>query len=95
MKKLVFTAIAMIAFSGASMANTIEVKEEVVSAKEAITIEIKSFNNVVTVEELRIDDCKQAAISLYELFMDGGCGSPGCGGDNITFYNDLMSVCYK
>ena len=30
MKKLFFTAIAMIAFSGVSMANTIEEKEEIV-----------------------------------------------------------------
>ena len=38
MKKLVFTAIAMIAFSGASMANAIEVKEDVVPADKTTTI---------------------------------------------------------
>ena len=41
MKKLVFTAIAMVAFSGASIANTKELKEEVISSEEKITTVVK------------------------------------------------------
>jgi hypothetical protein len=37
MKKLLFTVIAMVAFSSASMANTIAV-EELVTEKESITV---------------------------------------------------------
>ena len=36
MKKLVFTAIAMVAFSGASIANTKEIKKEKQQLKEVV-----------------------------------------------------------
>lgn len=41
MKNVFFTAIALVAFSAASLANTIEVKEEVVPAKENTSKEVE------------------------------------------------------
>ena len=59
MKKLVFTAIAMIAFSGASMANTIEVKEEVVRRASCMQVSIEVYNELreagVGTEEAQIE----------------------------------------
>lgn len=53
MKKLIFTAIAMVAFSGASMANTKEEKK--------VTIETKKVEALV----LR-DKCLDAAVAAYQ-----------------------------
>lgn len=73
MKKLLFTAIAVIAFSGVAMAETKEVKTEV-----------KVVN-----EQLEATPCQDAAIDLYEYFINdynGGC-------DNINLLNSLLSRC--
>jgi len=54
MKKLVFTAIAVIAFSGVSMAETTEVKSDV----------------KVLAEQLEATPCEDRAIDVYEYVMN-------------------------
>jgi hypothetical protein len=56
MKKLVFTAIAVIAFSGVSMAETTEVKSEV----------------KVLAEQIEATPCEDAAIDFYEAIIEDG-----------------------
>ncbi|AIG29250.1 hypothetical protein IA01_01655 [Flavobacterium psychrophilum] len=63
MKKLVFTAIAMIAFSGVSMANTTEAKEEVVSVKQAVSVE--EITTAVEDDGIR-SPCDAGWIQAYE-----------------------------
>jgi hypothetical protein len=57
MKKLVFTALAVVAFSGAAMANTVEVKE-VIKVKNEV-IEVSAIN--IVAEDVRMSDCSDAA----------------------------------
>jgi hypothetical protein len=59
MKKLVFTAIAAVVFSGVSFAGTKEVKEEVVVNNESK-------------EVLKATPCEDAAIDFYEIIIGGG-----------------------
>ena len=53
MKKLVFTAIAMVAFSGASIANTKEVKKLQFETKKAEALVLR-------------DKCVDAAVAAYQ-----------------------------
>jgi hypothetical protein len=64
MKKMLFTAIAMIAFSGASIANTIEIKEDVVTVveKKATTPEVK-------VEDQLRSKCGAAGDAAYNYVI--------------------------
>lgn len=78
MKKMFFTAIALIAFSGASMASTKEVKKE--------KKETKKITKVVVGTE-----CQNKAVTKYELIMDEDCGSVGCGGDDWNLLNALIA----
>ena len=82
MKKMIFTAMAVLAFSAVSMANTIEVKEEVV------------VNNESKVEVLVLEkdkSCTDQAIVNYEYIM---CEYNN-GGDDIALLNFLLSYCYQ
>ena len=55
MKNVFFTAIALIAFSAASFANTIEIKEE---------------TKVDVIPPRTLDDCLKGATYVYEYYMD-------------------------
>ncbi len=79
MKKIFFTAIALVAFSATSMANKVEVKEVAISEGEKEVVVKKS--------------CMEAALDYYEAVMDQSCGSPGCGGDDMAFLNRVTSRC--
>ena len=59
MKKLVFTALAVVAFSGVAMANTEEVKKEVIEIKE-------------NKEILEATPCEDRMIDLYEYAIGDG-----------------------
>ncbi len=59
MKKMIFTAMAVLAFSAVSMANTIEVKEEVV------------VNNESKVEETILSDDSDSCQELAMEMTDG------------------------
>ncbi len=87
MKKVFFTAIAMVAFSAVSFANTIEVKVEVVP------VEKKSTNTVKVEDDKRT--CQEIMVDVYETIMDGYCGEigSGCGGNSNSLLNYLMSAC--
>ncbi|WP_159687583.1 hypothetical protein [Flavobacterium sp. 9R] len=56
MKKMIFTAMAVLAFSAVSVANTIEVKEEVVVNNES--------------KEVIGTPCEDSAINSYEEFIN-------------------------
>ena len=61
MKKLFFTAIALVAFSGISMASTIEIEKSVEVTKPS----------VIVCEE-RKQNCEEAAVSLHEIIIGNG-----------------------
>ncbi|MCL9808017.1 hypothetical protein [Flavobacterium luminosum] len=77
---MIFTAIALVAFAGTSMGNTVEETQS-----ESIVIE--------TTKTDESDDCTEHAAALYETLIDADCGSPTCGGDDIGLLNDLMALC--
>ncbi|MGL2994443.1 hypothetical protein [Flavobacterium sp. TSSA_36] len=80
MKKMIFTAMAVLAFSAVSMANTIEVKEEVVVNNES------KVENTLNQDEQTATPCEDRAIDIYESII-------GDGPDNITLLNNLLSLC--
>ena len=80
MKKMIFTAIALVAFSATSMANTIEIKEVEIPVEEVKEVLLKQT-------------CKDRMMNHYEYTMDHDCGSVGCGGDNPALLNSLMALC--
>lgn len=65
MKKLVFTALAVVAFSGVAMAKTGEVKEEVV-----VSSEIKKVSEDFNACEERAINTYESIISSYEVLDD-------------------------
>lgn len=68
MKKVFFTVSALVAFSAASMANTIEVKEEVVPVEKKKEVE------AAKVELLKRDLCAEiASIRLQQYENNYGC----------------------
>jgi FtsH-binding integral membrane protein len=71
MKKLVFTALAVVAFSGAAIAGTQEIKE-------VITNNDSKAELLVAEEEP--SQCELDAVGTYEFFMY----EYNNGGDNIT-----------
>lgn len=71
MKKLVFTAITMVAFSSASIANTIEVKEEVISAEE--TTSAKGTATITKKEDVLRTKCD--AIWIISWQSNGGASN--------------------
>jgi hypothetical protein len=81
MKKMFFTAIALVAFSATSMANTAEVKEVTISEGEKEVVVKKS--------------CLDIMLDVYEFFMDYECGEigSGCGGDDQVLLNELVGLC--
>ena len=87
MKKLVFTAIAMVAFCGVSMANTIEVKVEVVPAKE--TIPVRETATTTKKEDLLRTPCDALWITAWQLY--GGANSGHNGLDAITLADEYAS----
>lgn len=62
MKKLLFTALAVVAFSGVAMANSVEVEESTI------------LNNVLKIVEKQeqATPCEDKALDFYELVIDGG-----------------------
>lgn len=85
MKKMIFTAMAVLAFSAVSMANTIEVKEEVVVNNES------KVENTLNQDEQTATPCEDQAIDNYEYIM---CEYNN-GGDDIALLNYLLSFCYQ
>ena len=81
MKKLVFTAIAMVAFCGASMVNTIEIKEGVVSDKKKETTSVVKED-----EDLRIN-CSAAGNAAYGAVIR-------CGGSSDKASDAAWDVIY-
>lgn len=61
MKKLLFTALAVVAFNGIAMANTIEVKEEIIS--NSIKIEL-------TNQQAEVKDCYTKAADYVDNVYD-------------------------
>ncbi|SHI75869.1 hypothetical protein [Flavobacterium terrae] len=57
---MLFTAIALVAFAGTSMANTIEIPK----------IEVNIENTTKEVERQRHDDCIQVAADFLDYFAD-------------------------
>ena len=83
MKKMFFTAIALVAFSATSMANTIEVKEVVIPVEEKKEVVI-----------LKATPCQEAAMDAYEISMAYFCYMYDACEENVVFLNNLMSVCH-
>lgn len=79
MKKLVFTAFAVVAFSGVAMANSLEVKESTILNNELKIVEVQE----------RATPCQDMMIDIYEYTMD----TYNCGGDDINLLNALLSNC--
>jgi hypothetical protein len=79
MKKLLFTALAVVAFSAVSMANTIEVKEEVVVNNES------NVEKTVILEDS--DSCQEFAMNM----TDKTDLNPV---DTHDFYQAMLSICY-
>jgi hypothetical protein len=84
MKKMIFTALSVVAFSGAAMAKTAEVKEDVVFSNE---------NKVEAAvgqgpgdNEGTATPCQESAILLYESIINGGEDKP-------LLLNALMGLC--
>ena len=78
MKKMFFTAIALVAFSATSMANTVEVKEVVIPVEEEVVVVVKRTA------------CDSFWIASYELYLSqhpGSAGSPEAWG-----YADAIST---
>lgn len=86
MKKVFFTAIAMIAFSGASMANTIADEEVVVNNKEKVIILKKDYpcteqwsqdvDALMEFFDLSLEEADEIATLGFELCLCntyGGC----------------------
>jgi hypothetical protein len=86
MKKLVFTALAVLAFSGAAIANTGEVKEDVVFSNEnkveAAVVQGPGDN------EGEATPCENMALDFYELII-----SIEGGEDDLDLLNDLLGTC--
>ena len=61
-KKLLFSAVAVLAFNGVAMANSVEEKEST------------TLNNELTIMELlqQATPCEDKALDFYELVIDGG-----------------------
>jgi hypothetical protein len=77
MKKLVFTAIAVIAFSGVAMAETTEAKSEFKILAEQV-------------EATPSDDaCQQNAIDAYERYIALYRNNV----DDVDLLNAMMSIC--
>ena len=72
MKKLVFTAIAMVAFCGASMANTITEEKE--------TADTKKTTPALVVKILIRTQCDTLWIHWYEYALDELCAASGSQG---------------
>ncbi|MBQ0907301.1 hypothetical protein KBJ98_01140 [Flavobacterium sp. F-328] len=84
MKKMIFTALAVVAFSGAAMANTGEVKEDVVFSNEnkveAAVVQGPGDN------EGTATPCQESAIIIYESIVKDGPDRP-------DLLNALMGLC--
>jgi hypothetical protein len=87
MKKLVFTALAVVAFSGAAMAKTAEVKEEVLVGKESevVILAVQGPGD----SEATATPCQDAAINIYEYVMN--TYNNGC--DNLDLLHNLLAQC--
>ena len=68
MKKMFMTAVALVAFSAASMANTKEVKVAVEPVKE-----------VKTESEFKREPCDYVWIAYYTIYINTHSGSAGSG----------------
>lgn len=82
MKKLVFTALAMVAFSGIAMANSTEVKE---GKKEKFKKEVV----------LKADSCQKFAMDFIDEYDSN---NPGHEMDSTTannVYQELLRTCYE
>lgn len=79
MKKMIFTALAVVAFSGAAIANTIEIKEKVL------------VNNESNVEKTVIlkdsDSCQEFAMDMTEITDLNPVATH-------DFYQAMLSICY-
>ena len=83
MKKMIFTAMAVLAFSAVSMANTIEVKEEILIKKESDINKDEAFPT--------IDFCAIAAIATYIELSDLGINEEDCANEAAAAYADCQS----
>jgi hypothetical protein len=85
MKKLVFTALAVVAFSGVALASSLESAQHVEQGQknyfEALNVSGPGDNEGTATE------CENNAIDFYELIIDGGK-------DNLTLLNDLIGGCH-
>ena len=79
MKKLIFTALAAVAFSGVAMANSTEVKYVIAMQTKAKEIKI-----------LQATPCEDAAIDTYELIISNRYDQE----DDIGLLNDLIGLCH-
>lgn len=74
MKKMIFTALSVVAFSGAAMAKTAEVKEDVVFSNEnkveAAVVQGPGDN------EGTATPCQESAIIIYESIVKDGPDKP-------------------
>ncbi|TDE52763.1 hypothetical protein [Flavobacterium sp. GT3P67] len=73
MKKLLFTALAVVAFSGVAMANTVEVKEVIKEKNEVM--EVLATN--IVAEDIRMSGCSDVAgieveVAESEYHLDTG-----------------------
>lgn len=89
MKKLVFTAIAMVAFSGISMANTIELEKKF----EIINLEIeilKNANDLLPVTPLQ---CTAVRFEAYNQYIAGGYSQNEANSMSyVTYYRCMGDV---
>jgi hypothetical protein len=85
MKKMIFTAMAVLAFSAVSMANTIEVKEEVVVNNES-----KEEKTVVHLEVFA--DCYTKAMNYLDRYDRDGSHSQS---QNEAVYNAYLNGCLQ
>jgi hypothetical protein len=85
MKKMIFTAMAVLAFSAVSMANTIEVKEEVVENKDS---KVKGTIVRLTV----FADCYSKAVAYLERYDRYNRNSQA---HNEAVYNAYLDGCLQ
>ena len=85
MKKLVFSALAVVAFSGVVLANTAGVNGKVVTMSEN-KVEILVVQGPGD-NEGTATPCEDKALDFYEVIIADG-------EDNLTLLNELISACH-
>ena len=88
MKKMFFTAIALLAFSATSMANTIEIKEIVIPAAEGKELNSESKKEIKVIKT----DCNLVRFKAYNSARSDGWSHQDASGMSYSIYFTCLSV---